>query len=193
MPDGRSSPTRCLRSAWPRSGWKMSSRVFDARPRRFLDVLRMLNIQRWPLNLLVLLPAALVGGWPPGGWIEGLVAVLCFCLGASAVHIYSDLLNIAERRRLPAAQRGPIAEGRVAIQRAAVVIPFVAMPALAIAAWLSGPFLLVLAGAFACAVLMAQDWFRAPPIVVTSILNLSGLSPASSCCPRCRRSGFGSQ
>ena len=147
-------------------------RVFDARPRRILDALRMLNVQRWPLNLLVLLPAALAGGWPPGGWIDGMIAVLCFCLGASAIHIYSDLLNIAERRKLPPAQRGPIAEGRVAIQRAAVAILLVAIPAFAIAAWLSGPFLLILAGAFAFAVLAAQDWFKAPRIAITSILNL---------------------
>ncbi len=147
-------------------------RVFDARPRRFLDVLRTLNMQRWPLNLLVLLPAVLVGSWPPGGWIDGAIAVLCFCLGASAIHIYSDLLNIAERRRLPPAQRGPIAEGRVAVQRAAITILILAIPALAIAAWLSGPFLLILGGAFAFAVLVAQDWFKAPRIAVMSILNL---------------------
>jgi len=147
-------------------------RVFDARPRRYIDNLRMLNAQRWPLNLLVLLPAVLVGGWPPGGWIDGVIAVLCFCLGASAIHIYSDLLNIAERRRLPAVQRGPIAEGRVAVQRAAVAILFLAIPAFAIAAWLSGAFLLILAGAFAFAVLASQDWFKPPRIAVTSILNL---------------------
>ena len=60
----------------------------------------------------------------------------------------------------------------MAVQRAAITILFLAIPALAIAAWLSGPFLLILAGAFAFAVLVAQDWFKAPRIAVMSILNL---------------------
>lgn len=147
-------------------------RVFDARPRRVVDALRALYPQRWPFNLLVLLPAALVGGLPLLGWIDGAVAVLCFCLAASAIHTYSDLLHIAERRRLAPGHRGAIAEGRVAIQRAAQFIPALLLPALAMAAWLSGAYFLVLAGALVFAVLSAQDWLRLTPFVLAATLNL---------------------
>ncbi len=150
-------------------------RLFDAEPRRFIDVLRALRPQRWPLNLLVALPLVLVtlaGGPAPLGWVDGAVAILCFCLGASAIYIYDDLLNLARNRTSPPANRGPIAEGRVAIQLAAQAIPVLAILAFALAAWLSGAFLLVLAGTFAIAVLAAQDWLRLPRIVLSVTANL---------------------
>lgn len=147
-------------------------RVFDAEPRRFIDVLRMLRPGRWPLNLLVALPLALAGVSSASDWLGVVAAVLCFCLGASAIHIYDDLLNMGRDRELPPADRGPVAEGRVAIQRAGQAIPILAVPAFALAAWLSGAFLLVLAGTFALAVLAAQDWLRIPRMVLAVMFNL---------------------
>lgn len=147
-------------------------RVFDEESRGFIDVLRALRPQRWPLNLLVALPLVLAGGPSPHGWLGGMAAVLCFCLGASAIHIYDDLLNMAQDRELPPADRGPIAEGRVAIQRAGQAIPVLAVPAFALAAWLSGIFLIVLAGTFAVAVLAAQDWLRISRMVLSVTVNL---------------------
>ncbi len=147
-------------------------RVFDAEPRRAIDNLRALRPERWPLNLLILLPLTLVGGRAPGDWLDGVLAVVCFCLGAAAIYIYSDLLHLAERRKLPAGERGPIAEGRVAIQRAGQAIPLLAIPAFLLAAWLSGAFFLVLAITFAVAFLAAQDWIRLPRTVVSMTLSL---------------------
>lgn len=147
-------------------------RVFDAEPRRVIDVLDAFRLRRWPLNLLILLPFALSGGPAGLGWVEALLAVLSFCLGASAIHLYNDLLNIEKHRRLPPDSRGPIATGRVAIQRAGEAIPILAVPAFALAAWVSGPFLLALAAAFVLAVLAAQDWLAIPPAALSLVLNL---------------------
>lgn len=147
-------------------------RIFDAEPRRFSDNLRALRPERWPLNLLILMPLVLIGGLAPGDWLEGVLAVLCFCLGAAAIYIYSDLLHLAERRKLPAGERGPIAAGRVAVQRIGQAIPILAVPAFLIAAWLSGAFFLVLTATFALAFLAAQDWVRLPRAVVSMSLSL---------------------
>ncbi len=147
-------------------------RVFDAKPRRVSDNLRALRPERLPLNLLVLLPLALSGSLAPDDWVDGVIAVLCFCLGAAAIYIYSDLLHIAERRKLPVKERGAIAEGRVAIQRAGQAIPLLAVPAFALAAWLSGAFFLILSGTFVVALLAAQDWFRLPRLAVSITLSL---------------------
>jgi len=147
-------------------------RVFDADPRRAIDNLLTLRPERWALNLLVLLPLALAGGLAPGDWLEGLLAVACFCLGAAAIYIYGDLLHLAERRKLPHGERGPLAEGRVAVQRAGQAIPLLAVPAFLLAAWLSGAFFLSLATTFAVAFLATQDWIRLPRVVVSMTLSL---------------------
>ena len=62
--------------------------------------------------------------------------------------------------------------GRVAIQRAGQAIPLLAVPAFALAAWLSGAFFLILAGTFVVALLAAQDWFRLPRLAVSITLSL---------------------
>ena len=139
-------------------------RVFDAEPRRVSDLLRALRPECFPLNLLVLLPLALSGNLAPSNWADGAIAVLCFCFVAAAIYIYSDLLHMTERRKLPVKERGAIADGRVAIPRTALAIPVLTGLSFALAAWLSATFALIVAATFVVAMVVAQDWFRLPRI-----------------------------
>ncbi len=140
-------------------------RIFDEEPRRLRDPILALRPQEWPANLMVLLPLLLTAGDPATPWLDGLLGVLAFCLCASSLVLYYDLLHLPELRRLPPKLAGPVVSGRVALQRAGQTIPILAIPGFLIAGWVSWPFLAVLVAIYIFAVLVAQDWYPLPRLV----------------------------
>ncbi len=140
-------------------------RIFDEEPRRLRDPVLALRPQEWPANLMVLLPLLLTAGDPATPWLDGLLGVLAFCLCASSLVLYYDLLHLPELRRLPPKLAGPVASGRVALQRAGQTIPILAIPGFLLAGWVSWSFLSVLLGIYLFAVLVAQDWYALPRLI----------------------------
>ncbi len=148
-------------------------RVFIEEPRRLIDNFFALRPKRFVWNLLILLPLLLSGTASANLWLDGLIAFLCYCVGAASIYIYGDLLHMADLRRLPAGQRGAIADGRVAIQRAAQGIPLLAALAMGLAAlWLPATFVAVLAAIYIVAFLAIQDWFPLPRLLVFIVLGM---------------------
>lgn len=158
-----SHPVPPVRSAGRR--FDNVERIFDAEPRRLLDAVLALRPQEWLANLMILLPLILTADNPGTPWLDGLIGVIAFCLCASSLTLYYDLLHLPELRKLPPRLRGPIAGGRVAVQRAGQTIPFLAIPGFLLAGWISWPFLLVLLVIYLLAVLVAQDWYELPRLI----------------------------
>jgi hypothetical protein len=145
-------------------------RLFDAEARTVNDILHAFRPGRWAVNLLVLLPLAVPDYALARVPLDALLALLCFCMAASAVYVFDDLLHLSVRRRLPPAERGAIPAGKVAIQRAGQAILVLWILAFGLATWLPGAFTLVLAVYVAAAVLAAQDWFKAPRLAIAAAL-----------------------
>lgn len=146
-------------------------RVFDAEPRRFVDNFLALRPKRFTVNLLIFLPMVLSGDFA-ANWGSGVIAFVSYCAGAATIYLYGDLLNIADLRKIPAKQRGAIANGQVAIQRPAQLIPVLTVLALLLAALLSWQFFLAILGIYIAAFLAIQEWFTLPRITVSVTLTL---------------------
>jgi 4-hydroxybenzoate polyprenyltransferase len=78
-------------------------------------VFRTLRISQWVKNLLVFVPLALRHSFGLGTILEGLTATLAFCLTASAIYIFNDLLDLHQDRRHPRKKFRPFASGQVSI------------------------------------------------------------------------------
>ena len=136
-------------------------RVFDEEPRRAIDWLYAIRPMRLPANILLLFPL-LLSSQLGDHWLDAVQALLSYCFGTASIALYGELLQIDRLRKLPRGRRGAIAEGRVAIQRAAQGIPILAAIALVLAAFVSGVFLAVLVAVYLVAFVTIQDWFISP-------------------------------
>jgi 4-hydroxybenzoate polyprenyltransferase/phosphoserine phosphatase len=77
---------------------------------------RVLRLQQWVKNLLVLTPIPL--SQMPPTWhmlAAGMLAMLAFCLAASGVYVVNDLLDLDSDRKHPKKRARPFAAGRVPI------------------------------------------------------------------------------
>lgn len=148
------------------------TRVFEPEARHFSDFFQAMRPARWPMNLLVLLPLAFSGQvFDTSSWIAALLGLLSFCLAASASYVFDDLLHLPARRTLPAAERGPIAGSRIALQRAGWALPVLWGVAFVVALALSAAFAATLAAFIVLCVLAAQDRWRLPRLPVAMALS----------------------
>jgi 4-hydroxybenzoate polyprenyltransferase/phosphoserine phosphatase len=77
------------------------------------DVGRILRVQQWVKNLLVLVPLPLSQTPPTTGMIvKGILAFLAFCLAASGIYIINDLVDLDADRAHPSKRFRPFAAGR---------------------------------------------------------------------------------
>jgi len=91
-----------------------TSARFVAAPRPTLaDIGRVLRVQQWVKNLLVLVPLPLSQTPPTTGMIvKGILAFLAFCLAASGIYIINDLIDLDADRAHPRKRFRPFAAGR---------------------------------------------------------------------------------
>ena len=90
---------------------------------------RVLRVQQWVKNLLVLTPIPLSQTFPTWPMVTaGMLATLAFCMAASGVYVVNDLVDLDSDRKHPNKRARPFAAGR---------FPILAGPALAVGA-LSG-------------------------------------------------------
>jgi 4-hydroxybenzoate polyprenyltransferase/phosphoserine phosphatase len=128
---------------------KLGDRAADVieSPRRSLPlvVLEAMRVRQWVKNLLVLLPVALAHRvLEPTPLFHALLAFLAFGLGASAVYVLNDLLDLEADRHHPVKRERPFAAGELPLQTGLVLVPLLVVPSLVIALVLPRSFLLVL-------------------------------------------------
>lgn len=148
--------------------------VLESR-RRFLPrvVLEAMRVRQWVKNLLLLLPVALAHRLlepRPAGM--AVLAFVAFGLGASAVYVLNDLLDVEADRHHPVKRARPFASGELGLGVGIVLVPLLALPAVGIALLLPRPFVLVLLLYFALTT--AYSLFL-KQVVLADVLLLAGL------------------
>jgi len=82
-------------------------------------IFRTLRVHQWSKNALLFVPLLLAHKISDFGRIlDGLLAVVSFCLAASAVYIINDLLDLENDRKHPSKRKRPLAAGLVPIPTA---------------------------------------------------------------------------
>lgn len=84
-------------------------------PRRSLGpYLEALRVHQWIKNVLVFVPLAAIHGlYSPGHFQACLLAFAAFCLAASSIYVFNDVVDLPEDRRRPQTADRPLASGRV--------------------------------------------------------------------------------
>jgi 4-hydroxybenzoate polyprenyltransferase len=122
------------------------TRVFHRPPFRATTWLRLVRVQQWPKNLLLLLPV-ITGHELMHPAILGSAAlgILAFCLCDSSVYIVSDLHDIEADRQHPSKRDRPFASGQVPVSMGVVLAPILLALGVTCAWWLPRVFLAYLA------------------------------------------------
>lgn len=93
----------------------------------------MLRVNQWVKNLFVLAPIFFSGRFMDGDLMQAaLLAVLAFCLAASAVYVLNDLRDVESDRQHPEKKHRPIAAGTVPVALASTIAVVAAVAALLI-------------------------------------------------------------
>lgn len=95
-------------------------------------LLREMRPLQWIKNLLLFLPALAAHQTGPETLLPVLVAVAGFSLGASAIYILNDLLDLEADRSHPAKRTRPIAAGKLPIPLAMAASPALMLAAMAL-------------------------------------------------------------
>ncbi len=148
-------------------------KVFPARPSAFTALLKSVRPHQWSKNLIVFLPVLTAHqfGNPALVWLA-VQAFTAFCLCASAVYLFNDLLDLEADRHHPAKCHRPLASGALPLSAGLVTAPLLLLLAFGVALGLSPNFLAVLLGYFATAT--AYSW-RLKQIALLDVFVLAGL------------------
>ncbi len=129
-------------------------KVFSKRPIGFSSWLQVLRVHQWLKNLLIFIP--LFAAHDLGNcdaWEALLFAFSAFSLCASSVYIVNDLLDLENDRLHPRKRSRPLASGFIPVWLGVLIIPFLLIVSLGIAAMVGQEFLscLILYFALTCA------------------------------------------
>lgn len=128
-----------------RLGDRATRVIGSPRPPLPMLLLRALRIWQWVKNLLVFLPVLLAHRYLEADPVfESALAFVAFSLGASAVYVLNDLLDIEADRHHPLKRHRPFASGELPLATGFVLIPLVASLSLTAAWFLPRGFLVVL-------------------------------------------------
>ncbi len=113
--------------------------------------LAVLRPHQWLKNILIALPAIALHRFNPYQFIGIALAFVSFSLGASAIYLINDVLDLDHDRAHPTKCHRPIAAGKFPINHALFVAAILAIGALDVAVSLPVGFMLTLAGYLALA------------------------------------------
>jgi 4-hydroxybenzoate polyprenyltransferase len=135
---------------------------------------RALRPHQWVKNLLLFVPwftaHAFLEGW--SSILPVVLAFLAFSLGASALYLLNDLLDVASDRRHPDKFKRPFAAGVLPLQRGLIAVPLLLSLAILPALFLPDSFVrwllfyLLLSGSYS---------FLLKRLVVADVIVLAGL------------------
>ncbi len=105
-------------------------------------LVRAMRPYQWTKNLLVLAALLFAGELGNGHQIlTGLLALIAFCLAASATYVFNDILDIESDREHPKKRHRPLASGALSIGAAWVLLVVLFGTALTLAWTIRLPFL----------------------------------------------------
>ena len=140
-----------------------------SRPRLVAEAIRL---EQWVKNLLLVVPPLLAHRFEPFVLRHVALGMLSFSLGASAVYVLNDLLDVEADRHHPVKRRRPFASGELSLRTGLALLPLLAAASLAVALFLPAPFLGVLAFYFAMTTLYS---FRLKEVALLDVLVLASL------------------
>jgi 4-hydroxybenzoate polyprenyltransferase len=136
------------------------------------DWIRLIRPQQWIKNAFVLTPLLFSGKFLDlGADLRAGLAFLSFCLLASAVYAWNDILDRDGDRQHPIKRLRPVAAGRIGVSAAAWLGAILAGFGLAGCAILGQPVLMVAVAYLALNVLYS---FRLKQIVVLDVFCVAG-------------------
>ncbi|MEZ5768670.1 MAG: UbiA family prenyltransferase [Paracoccaceae bacterium] len=113
---------------------------------RWAGIVKAFRPHQWVKNLLLFVPLLAGHTFLPWPWLVTLLGALAFSLGASAIYVVNDLLDLEADRLHATKRRRPFASGRVPILIGMAAGLAAGLAALVIAALIGWGFFVVLAG-----------------------------------------------
>ncbi len=157
-------------------GGVLTYRAIAAVPAHLTSARAMLHLLRprhWVKNILVLVPLLLAHQW---GNLDvtkkALLAVVCFCLTASAGYIINDLLDVEADRKHATKRLRPLVAGKVSARAAIALACGLVVLVVALLPWLSIHFRISLLVYF-CVTLIYSFYLKRK--VLFDICTLAGL------------------
>ncbi len=122
-------------------------------------LLKELRPHQWIKNLLLFLPLLAAHDLRPGTVIPVVVAIVAFSIGASAIYIVNDLLDLSADRGHPEKRNRPVASGDLPIPMAMLASVRLSVVALLLA-YLVSPGVAALTLAYMIGSLSYSLWFK---------------------------------
>lgn len=136
-------------------------------------LIKALRPHQWIKNLIIFVPVLTAHKVGDSAILaKAALAFVAFCLCASAVYLFNDLLDLDVDRHHPTKRHRPFASGRLPLQFGIFGAPALFALSVALAALLSLPFVAVLVGYLICST--AYSW-RLKQIALLDVFLLAGL------------------
>ena len=148
-------------------------KVFSHEQSPLSALLRCLRPHQWIKNFIIFVPVLTAHQLGDVAVLaKAALAFVAFCIGASAVYLLNDLLDLEADRHHPTKRQRPFASGQLPLQVGLFGAPLLFAGALAIALTLSPPFTAVLVGYFIIST--AYSW-HVKQIALLDVFFLAGL------------------
>ncbi|HTJ57355.1 MAG TPA: UbiA family prenyltransferase [Devosiaceae bacterium] len=134
--------------------------------------LRMLRVHQYAKNLLVFVPLFAAHLLQAHAVLAAVAAFVAFCLAASSSYILNDLVDLQDDRGHRSKRHRPLASGAVPLVHGLLASPLLLFAAIAIAAAISLPFLVLLVGYF---VLTTAYSYSLKRKMLVDVIVLAGL------------------
>jgi 4-hydroxybenzoate polyprenyltransferase len=99
--------------------------VFRVHPAGWRAYWQALRPHHWSKNVLLLVPLLLAHRFSADAWARTVLGMLFFGLGASAIYVTNDLLDLPSDRQHPWKRFRPLASGRLSITKGLLLAPVV--------------------------------------------------------------------
>ena len=124
------------------------------------DWIRLLRPPQWTKNLFVLAPLLFSGkGNESDAIVAALMALVAFCLLASAVYSFNDVADRESDRSHPTKRNRPVASGRITTSAAIGMAAGLIVAGMALS-WVVSPRLALIAGAYLALNLVYSFWIK---------------------------------
>ena len=146
--------------------------VFGGHKTRPRHVIKAMRVSQWSKNGLLFVPLLAAHEWGAGAWVSVMLAFVAFGLLASSTYMINDMLDLTNDRQHPHKPHRPLASGHLLVGQAVPICAMLMLSGLALAAWLSTAFLLIL---LAYTITTLAYSFRLKTYALVDVLILSGL------------------